>query len=121
LSGFRVYLEQHQLNQDMTLEVAVLFIKPGLEKQFEADFKTAGQYISSINGYIRHTLQKCVEQDHKYLLLVEWQTIEDHTMGFRQSDVYLKWKDLLHHYYEPFPVVEHYQLVNFELESTDWK
>lgn len=92
----------------MVLEVATLYIKAGLEKQFEADFKIAGQYISSIDGYIRHTLQKCVEADHKYLLLVEWRTIEAHTVGFRGSEVYKDWKSLLHHYYDPFPIVEHY-------------
>ena len=96
----------------MILEVAVLFVKPGLEASFETDFKTAGQYISSINGYIHHTLQKCMEQDHKYILLVEWETIESHTIGFRKSEAYQKWKTLLHHYYEPFPVVEHYQSVD---------
>ncbi|MES2454639.1 MAG: antibiotic biosynthesis monooxygenase [Bacteroidota bacterium] len=95
----------------MIFEVATLFIKSGLERQFEADFKIAGQYISSIDGYIRHTLQKCLEQDHKYILLVEWETIEAHNVGFRQSAVYLKWKELLHHYYDPFPVVEHYQSI----------
>jgi heme-degrading monooxygenase HmoA len=92
----------------MVLEVAILYIKAGLEKQFEADFKIAGQYISSIDGYIRHTLQKCVEVDHKYILLVEWQTIDAHTIGFREAAVYKEWKALLHNYYDPFPIVEHY-------------
>ncbi|HKG06618.1 MAG TPA: antibiotic biosynthesis monooxygenase [Pedobacter sp.] len=95
----------------MILEVAVLYIKPGLDVRFEADFKIAGQYISSISGYIGHTLQKCMEQENKYILMVEWEKIEDHTIGFKKSDVYLKWKDLLHHYYDPFPVVEHYGAV----------
>lgn len=92
----------------MILEVAVLYIRAGLGDQFEADFKIAGQCISSIDGYIRHTLQKCVEADDKYILLVEWQTMEDHTIGFRESEVYKEWKALLHHYYDPFPLVEHY-------------
>lgn len=95
----------------MILEVAMLTIKGGLQNQFEADFALAGQYISSINGYIEHTLQKCMEQENKYLLLVKWETLEDHTIGFRQSEVYSKWRDLLHHYYEPFPVVEHFTTV----------
>ena len=92
----------------MVLEVAILYIKNGLADQFEADFKVAGQYISSIDGYIRHTLQKCVEVDHKYILLVEWETMEAHTVGFRESAVYKDWKALLHNYYDPFPIVEHY-------------
>lgn len=93
----------------MILESALLYVKDGLEPDFENDFKEAGQYISSIKGYRKHQLHKCMEQKGKYLLSVEWETLEDHTIGFRQSEAYLSWKKLLHHYYDPFPVVEHYQ------------
>lgn len=93
----------------MILEVAILYIKPGLYSDFEKDFKKAGQYIKSIHGYRHHSLQKCIENVDKYILLVEWDNLEDHTVGFRQSDVYLKWKELLHHYYDPFPIVEHFK------------
>lgn len=96
----------------MVLEAAVLLVLPGKEAQFEQDFKIAGQYISAISGYIKHSLQKCMEQEGKYLLLVEWETLEAHTIGFRQSDVYEPWKKLLHHYYDPFPIVEYYEAVD---------
>jgi heme-degrading monooxygenase HmoA len=92
----------------MILEAAILNVIPGNETQFERDFATAGQYISAIKGYIKHTLSQCVEQPNQYLLLVEWKTLEDHTIGFRQSPQYLEWKKLLHHYYDPFPLVQHY-------------
>lgn len=95
----------------MILEVAMLNVKIGQERQFELDFARAGQYISSINGYIKHSLRRCLEQNNKYILLVEWENLEDHTIGFRQSPQYLEWKRLLHHYYDPFPTVEHYELV----------
>jgi heme-degrading monooxygenase HmoA len=95
----------------MILEVAILFVKEGEEKQFEQDFKVAGQYISSIEGYAGHSLRKCIEQNNKYILLVEWGKLEDHTIGFRSSEQYLEWKKLLHHYYDPFPVVEHYETI----------
>jgi len=78
---------------------------------FEIDFLKAGKYISSINGYIKHSLRKCIEQQNKYMLLVEWENLEDHTIGFRQSTQYLEWKNMLHHYYEPFPIVEHYMTI----------
>ncbi|MFD0750314.1 antibiotic biosynthesis monooxygenase family protein [Mucilaginibacter calamicampi] len=96
----------------MVLETAVLYVRPGTHEAFEKDFKIAGQYISSIPGCIQHSLQKCLEQKDKYLLLVEWEKLEDHTIGFRQSAVYEPWKKLLHHYYDPFPVVEHYTAVD---------
>ena len=94
----------------MNLEVAILNVKRGQEKQFEIDFATAGQYISSIKGYVKHSLRQCIEQKNKYILLVDWENLEDHTVGFRQSTQYLEWKKLLHHYYDPFPTVEHYEL-----------
>ncbi len=95
----------------MILETALLQVKKDCEKQFEADFKKAGQYISVIDGYLGHSLKKCIEQENKYLLLVQWEKLEDHTIGFRQSKQYIKWKNLLHHYYDPFPIVEHYETV----------
>ena len=95
----------------MVLEVALLNVKAGQEIDFEKDFAQAGEYISAIKGYVGHTLSKCMEQPHKYLLLVDWENLEDHTIGFRQSKQYLEWKNLLHHYYDPFPTVEHYEVV----------
>jgi heme-degrading monooxygenase HmoA len=95
----------------MILEVAVLKIKPEMSQEFEIAFAEASQIISSMKGYVSHDLQKCLEIDNQYLLLVNWQTIEDHTIGFRQSREYQTWKKLLHHFYDPFPTVEHYQTV----------
>jgi heme-degrading monooxygenase HmoA len=92
----------------MIVEVAMLEVIPGKETDFEQDFIKAGVYISSIKGYIQHSIRKCIEQPNKYILLVEWETLEDHTIGFRQSAAYGEWKKLLHHYYDPFPVVEHF-------------
>ena len=91
----------------MILETAVLHVKPELQHSFELSFKEASQYIASIKGYINHELHRCMESENQYLLLVQWETIEDRIISFRQSESYLKWKQLLHHYYEPIPVVEH--------------
>lgn len=92
----------------MVLEVAILTIKSGQTKEFEAAFSKAQGIISSMGGYISHQLKKCLENDHQYILLVEWEKLEDHTVGFRTSQDYQQWKALLHHFYEPFPTVEHY-------------
>lgn len=59
-------------------------------------------------GYISHELQRCIERGNEYILLVRWQTLHDHEVGFRQSSHYQEWRRLLHHFYEPFPVVSHY-------------
>ena len=95
----------------MILEVAVLNIKPGLNAQFEAAFARAQAIIAARPGYLSHELQKCLEVENRYLLLVQWETLADHTEGFRGSSEYETWRQLLHHFYDPFPVVEHYELV----------
>lgn len=95
----------------MILEVAMLQIKPGLTDDFEISFKKASSIISSMKGYINHELQKCVEDRNKYVLLVRWERLEDHTIGFRGSEEYQEWKSLLHHYYDPFPTVEHFEII----------
>lgn len=95
----------------MILEVAILEVKPQLEAQFEANFAKAQNIIASMPGYVSHQLQRCIETPNRYILLVNWQTVEDHQQGFRQSPQYQEWKALLHHFYDPFPTVEHYQNV----------
>ncbi|QLE48376.1 antibiotic biosynthesis monooxygenase [Nostoc sp. C057] len=93
----------------MILEAVMLLVKPGLESDFEAAFKEASKIISSMDGYLSHELHRCIEVERKYLLLVKWQTLESHTVGFRTSAEYQEWKRLLHHFYEPFPSVEHFE------------
>ncbi len=66
----------------MILEVAILFVKEGEDKQFEKDFEFASQYISSVQGYAGHSLRKCIEQENKYILLVDWEKLEDHNSRF---------------------------------------
>jgi heme-degrading monooxygenase HmoA len=96
----------------MILEVAVLDVKPGMAPEFEAAFKKASTIIAAMPGYISHELQRCLEKENRYLLLVRWQSLEAHTIGFRRSPDYQKWRSLLHHFYEPFPTVEHYEIIN---------
>ncbi len=95
----------------MILEVAILDVKLGQEAEFEAAFMKAQAIITSMNGYVSHQLQRCVEDESRYILLVNWETLADHTEGFRDSAEYQQWKQLLHHFYDPFPTVEHYTLV----------
>ena len=92
----------------MILEVATLDVKPNQEEAFEIAFAKAQLIISSISGYVSHQLQKCVENPSRYILLVNWETLEDHTVGFMESAEYQEWRRLLHHFYDPFPTVEHF-------------
>ncbi|MCM3698978.1 antibiotic biosynthesis monooxygenase [Paenibacillus macerans] len=100
----------------MILEVAELHVKPGMINEFESNFRKASKIIAQTEGYIEHELQKCVETENKYILLVRWQSITAHEVGFRKSPRYQEWKALLHHFYDPFPTVEHYVQIKLETD-----
>lgn len=95
----------------MILEVAILNVRPGMAVAFEEAFRQASSIISAMPGYVSHQLQRCIEAPDRYVLLVNWQTLEAHTVGFRGSPEYQDWKRMLHHFYDPFPTVEHYKSV----------
>jgi len=95
----------------MILEVAILDVSTGQENEFQVAFEKASTIISSMSGYVSHQLQRCVEKQNRFILLVNWENLEDHTVGFRGSEQYQEWRKLLHHFYDPFPTVEHYELV----------
>jgi heme-degrading monooxygenase HmoA len=90
------------------LETAMLDVRPGQEEAFEGAFVEASSIISAMPGYLGHELLRGIEQPSRYVLLVRWETLEDHTVGFRGSPEYQEWKALLHHFYDPFPTVEHF-------------
>lgn len=92
----------------MILEASSLVIKPGAMNDFESAFRSAYGIISKMRGYLGHELYKCVENKDEYLLLIRWNAIKDHTIGFRQSREYKEWVELLQPYYDPEPEVKHY-------------
>ncbi len=92
----------------MILEAAILNVRDGTGEAFESAFREASPIIAAMPGYHSHELRRCLEVPGRYLLLVHWQRLEDHTVGFRQSAGYQRWRTLLHHFYDPFPTVEHY-------------
>jgi heme-degrading monooxygenase HmoA len=91
------------------IESAILSIKPGQGPAFEIALKRALPWIEATPGFIGLEVRPCIEQANQYLLLVKWERLEDHTAGFRQSDRYPKWREALHHFYDPMPVVLHYR------------
>ena len=95
----------------MILESAALQIRTEQSAAFETAFRDAQAIIAAMPGYISHELQRCVERENHYLLLVRWESVAAHEEGFRKSAQYQEWKRLLHHYYDPFPTVLHYEAV----------
>lgn len=95
----------------MITEHALLSVRPGMEDAFEKAFDKAKSIVGSMPGFQGLRLSRCIESPATYLLLVEWARLEDHTEGFRGSAAYQEWRRLLHHFYSPFPTVEHYEPV----------
>jgi heme-degrading monooxygenase HmoA len=96
----------------MVLELGILNVIPTREADFERAFSEAKGIIAAMPGFVSLELQRCVEQTNRYALLIQWSRLEDHTVGFRQSAEYQRWRALLHHFYDPFPQVEHYKRVD---------
>ena len=95
----------------MIVEHALLSVRPGLEAEFEAAMADAKAIIASMPGFRRLQVSRGIESSSTYLLIVEWDTLEHHTEGFRGSPQYDLWRSALHHFYDPFPVVEHFSPV----------
>ena len=98
-------------HQSGVLEVAYLDIKPERLDAFEAAMEQANPLIEASEGYISHHIKPCVENPNRYLLMVEWVSIEHHNDGFKSSDRYQQWKQLLHDFYDPFPEVWHFSQI----------
>ena len=92
----------------MVLERAHIRVTPGQEDEFERAFEQARLVISAAKGFRSLTLSRGVESPSLYLLLVEWETLEDHTVGFRESPAFGEWRGLLGRYFDGAPDVEHF-------------
>jgi heme-degrading monooxygenase HmoA len=92
-------------------EHALLPVVPGREDAFVDAMERAKAIITASPGFVSLRVERCVERPSCFLLLVEWERLEDHTEGFRGSTAYQDWRSALHHFYDPFPVVEHFEVV----------
>lgn len=90
------------------LELALLDVRAGQTEAFETALSEALPLIRRQPGCVKAEIRPCVENPQRYLLLVTWVTLAAHEDGFRKSQDYRRWRALLHGFYEPFPVVEHY-------------
>jgi len=95
----------------MIIEFAQLTIRPGSEQQFEAAFPAAIKILGASKGYLSHELRRSMETPNRYALIVQWQTLEDHTVGFRGSPAFSQWRALIGPFFEAPPVVEHFQSI----------
>lgn len=96
----------------MILEVAMLRVHAGQERAFEEAMVQAAPVIAGSPGYLRHELRRCIERQGHYALLVQWETLEAHTTGFRQSPAFARWREIIGGFFAEAPLVEHYEAVS---------
>jgi heme-degrading monooxygenase HmoA len=92
-------------------EHALLDVIPGQEDAFLQAMESAKAHIAGSPGFASLRVERCLERPSCFLLLVEWETLAAHTDGFRGSPAYEEWRAALHHFYDPFPLVEHFEAV----------
>jgi heme-degrading monooxygenase HmoA len=96
----------------MITELATIDIKHGTNADFETNLEQAKGVISQSKGFISIEVKHCIEQPSRYVLLIHWQTLEDHTIGFRESELFVQWRALIGPFFENPPLVLHYESVN---------
>jgi heme-degrading monooxygenase HmoA len=95
----------------MIIEFALLTIRAGREQEFESAFPAAIKILGGSKGYLSHELRRSMETPNRYALLIQWRTLEDHTVGFRGSPAFTEWRAMIGPYFESPPAVEHFQSV----------
>jgi heme-degrading monooxygenase HmoA len=92
----------------MIVERALMAITPGREADFEAAMAQAKGVVSQSPGFRSIRVTRGIESPSTYLLLLEWDTLEDHTVGFRESELFTQWRGLIGEFFAEPPAVEHY-------------
>jgi heme-degrading monooxygenase HmoA len=95
----------------MILEIAQIDVKPGLEAEFEAGVAKAAPLFARAKGCKGMELQRSVEKKRRYRLFVTWETLENHTVDFRNSADFAAWRKLVGHCFETAPEVDHLEAV----------
>jgi heme-degrading monooxygenase HmoA len=96
----------------MILEVADIRIAPGRNAEFDAALERGlGSVASRAKGYRSHRVVKGIESPERYLLMIWWETLEDHTVGFRGGPLFPEWRAIVGPFFAAPPSVEHYTVV----------
>ena len=93
----------------MILERAIFAIKPDTAKDFEAAFALARPHIEAAKGFRKLEMRQGIETPDSFILLVWWDSVDDHMKGFRESDAFVEWRKHLGPLFAGPPAVEHYE------------
>lgn len=96
----------------MILEIADIRIKPGQQAEFDSAIQRGlEQVIRKAKGYIEHRVDKCIETPERYVLMIFWETLENHTIDFRGSPAFQEWRGIVGPFFAAAPNVEHFTLL----------
>jgi heme-degrading monooxygenase HmoA len=96
----------------MILEIADIRIHTGQNAAFdEAIARGLRTVVSGAHGFRTASVHKCMETAERYVLQIQWDTLEDHTVGFRQSEAFTQWRGIVGPFFAGPPLVEHFQLL----------
>lgn len=96
----------------MILEIADIRIQPGKQAEFDAAIQRGlKEVISQAKGYSGFQVQKCIETPERYVLMIKWATLENHTVDFRGSPAFQEWRAIVGPYFAAPPAVEHFTLL----------
>jgi len=97
----------------MILEIAFVEVLPDSHQKFEAAVKSAvSEILSKSKGFIDFELHKGIERANTYTFHIHWETLEHHTVGFREGDLFRKWRAIIGEYFAKPPMVEHWNKVS---------
>jgi len=96
----------------MILEIADITIQAGKNTEFDVAIeKGVREVISGAVGFKNFKIQKGIENPQRYLLMIEWETLDNHMVDFRNSPAYAKWREIVGPFFASPPVVQHFQLL----------
>ncbi|MET3105441.1 heme-degrading monooxygenase HmoA [Oxalobacteraceae bacterium GrIS 1.18] len=97
----------------MILEIADIRIQAGQQPEFDAALQHGvTQIISKSKGYVGHQVHKCIETPERYVLMIYWETLENHTVDFQQSPAFQDWRGIVGGFFAAPPKVEHFTLLS---------
>ncbi len=97
----------------MIFEIADIHVQPGRASEFEQALNQGlHEVFPQARGFLGHEVQRCIETPERYVLLLRWETVEDHTVGFRGSPLFAQWRGLVGDFFAQPPKVEHFSCID---------
>jgi heme-degrading monooxygenase HmoA len=100
----------------MILELADIRIQAGQQADFDIAIQRGlDEVISKATGFCGYKVNKGIESPERYVLMIFWETLENHTVDFRESPAFLQWRAIVGPFFASPPVVEHFSLLGKSL------